>query len=52
MQFIPNPLIIPYGLAIGVLVTAPVGPVNVLCMQRTVERGVLAGIAADRKSVV
>ena len=32
MQLVPNPLIIPIGLIIGVLVAAPVGPVNVLCV--------------------
>lgn len=46
MQFIPNPLIIPVGLAIGVLVAAPVGPVNVLCIQRAIERGFWGGVAA------
>ena len=46
MQFIPNPLIIPVGLAIGVLVSAPVGPVNVLCIQRAIERGFWGGVAA------
>jgi threonine/homoserine/homoserine lactone efflux protein len=34
MQLIPNPLIIPVGILIGILVAAPVGPVNVLCVQR------------------
>lgn len=46
MQFIPNPLIIPVGLFIGVLVSAPVGPVNVLCIQRAIERGFWGGVAA------
>ncbi len=46
MQFIPNPLIIPVGLIIGVLVSAPVGPVNVLCIQRAIERGFWGGVAA------
>ena len=43
---IPNPLLIPVGLVIGVLVAAPVGPVNVLCIQRAIERGFWGGVAA------
>jgi threonine/homoserine/homoserine lactone efflux protein len=46
MHFLPNPLIIPVGVIIGVLVAAPVGPVNVLCIQRAIERGFWGGIAA------
>jgi threonine/homoserine/homoserine lactone efflux protein len=52
MQFIPNPLIIPIGMAIGVLVAAPVGPVNVLCIQRAIERGFFGGIAAGIGAVL
>ena len=52
MELIPNPLIIPVGLAIGVLVAAPVGPVNVLCIQRAVERGFWGGIAAGLGAVL
>ncbi len=52
MDVIPNPLIIPVGLAIGILVAAPVGPVNVLCIQRSIERGPLAGIAAGFGAVL
>lgn len=52
MDFIPNPLIIPVGLLIGVLVAAPVGPVNVLCIQRAVERGFWGGLAAGIGSVM
>ena len=52
MQFIPNPLIIPIGFVIGVLVAAPVGPVNVLCIQRAIERGVLGGISAGLGAVL
>jgi len=52
MDFIPNPLIIPVGLAIGVLVAAPVGPVNVLCIQRGVERGFFGGVAAGIGAVL
>ncbi|MBX9864739.1 MAG: LysE family translocator [Hyphomicrobium sp.] len=46
MQLIPNLLIIPVGIVIGVLVAAPVGPVNVLCIQRAIERGFWGGMAA------
>ncbi len=46
MWFLPNPLIIPVGLIIGVLVAMPVGPVNVLCLQRVLERGFWGGVAA------
>ena len=46
MQLIPNLLIIPVGILIGVLVAAPVGPVNVLCIQRAIERGFWGGLAA------
>jgi threonine/homoserine/homoserine lactone efflux protein len=52
MQIIPNPLIIPVGIAIGVLVSAPVGPVNVLCIQRAISRGVVGGIAAGIGAVL
>ena len=52
MQFIPNPLIIPVGLIIGILVAAPVGPVNVLCIQRAIERGMWGGIAAGIGAVL
>lgn len=52
MDFIPNPLIIPVGLAIGVLVAAPVGPVNVLCIQRAIERGFFGGVAAGLGAVL
>jgi threonine/homoserine/homoserine lactone efflux protein len=46
MQLMPNLLIIPVGAIIGILVAAPVGPVNVLCIQRAIERGFWGGIAA------
>lgn len=52
MQLIPNPLIIPIGLIIGVLVSAPVGPVNVLCIQRAIERGFWGGVAAGTGAVL
>lgn len=40
------------GLVIGVIVTAPVGPVNVLCIQRTLERGFWGGVAAGTGAVL
>jgi len=52
LSYIPNPLIIPVGLIIGVLVAAPVGPVNVLCIQRAIERGFWGGVAAGLGSVL
>jgi threonine/homoserine/homoserine lactone efflux protein len=52
IDLIPNPLLIPVGLVIGVLVAAPVGPVNVLCIQRAVERGFWGGIAAGLGAVI
>jgi len=52
ISFLPNPMIIPVGLAIGVLVAAPVGPVNILCIQRAVARGVWGGIAAGFGAVL
>ncbi|MCB1505370.1 MAG: LysE family transporter [Hyphomicrobiaceae bacterium] len=52
MQLIPNPLIIPVGMVIGVLVAAPVGPVNVLCIQRAIERGFWGGVAAGIGAVL
>jgi threonine/homoserine/homoserine lactone efflux protein len=52
MDYIPNPLIIPIGLLVGILIAAPVGPVNVLCIQRAIERGFWGGIAAGIGSVM
>ena len=46
MSYIPNPLIIPVGIFIGIAVSAPVGPVNVLCVRRAVQRGMAGGVAA------
>lgn len=46
MSYIPNPLIIPVGIFIGIAVSAPVGPVNVLCVQRALQRGIAGGVAA------
>lgn len=52
MDFIPNPLVIPVGLVVGVLIAAPVGPVNVLCIQRAISHGVVAGMAAGFGAVL
>jgi threonine/homoserine/homoserine lactone efflux protein len=46
MTFIPNPLIIPVGFIIGVLLALPIGPVNLLGLQRAAERGFVGGMAA------
>lgn len=46
MAFIPNPLIIPVGFIVGILISTPLGPVNLLCLQRAVERGFWGGLAA------
>ena len=46
MAYIPNPFIIPIGLVVGVLLALPMGPVNVLGLQRAVQRGFFGGIAA------
>lgn len=40
------------GIALGVLVAAPVGPVNIICIQRTLERGFMAGFAAGIGAVL
>lgn len=52
IEYFPNPFIIPVGAIIGVLVAAPVGPVNVLCVQRAIERGFWGGLAAGIGSVM
>ena len=52
MTYIPNPLIIPVGIAVGILVSAPVGPVNVLCIQRALQRGVAGGVVAGLGAVL
>jgi threonine/homoserine/homoserine lactone efflux protein len=45
MAFIPNPLIVPLGCLMGVLLALPFGPMNVLGLQRAVERGYFGGLA-------
>jgi threonine/homoserine/homoserine lactone efflux protein len=49
---IPSPELILTGILIGVVASAPVGPVNVLCIQRTIERGFFAGLAAGTGAVL
>ena len=52
IEYLPNPLTIPVGVAVGILVAAPVGPVNVLCIQRAIARGVMGGIATGLGAVL
>lgn len=52
MSFLPNPLVLPVGMMIGILVAAPVGPVNVLCIQRAIARGMWGGVAAGLGAVL
>ncbi len=40
------------GIFIGVLLSAPVGPVNIVCIQRTLERGFWGGFAAGLGAVL
>lgn len=40
------------GIAIGILFSAPIGPVNILCIQLAFRRGFLAGFAAGTGAVV
>ncbi len=47
-----NPLVIPVGFLIGIVVAAPVGPVNVLCIQRAISRGFWGGLAAGLGAVL
>ena len=46
MDYIPNPFIIPVGMVMGMLLAMPFGPVNLLGIQRAVERGFFGGMAA------
>jgi threonine/homoserine/homoserine lactone efflux protein len=46
VEFVPNPLIIPVGVFIGVLIALPIGPVNLLALQKAAERGYFGGLAA------
>ncbi|MGE0764855.1 MAG: LysE family translocator [Hyphomicrobiaceae bacterium] len=46
LGLVPNPLVIPVGIVIGVLIALPIGPVNLLALQRAAERGFFGGLAA------
>jgi putative LysE/RhtB family amino acid efflux pump len=47
VTYIPSVLlIVPAGIVAGVLLAMPIGPVNLLGLQRAVERGFLGGMAA------
>jgi len=46
VDYIPNPFIIPVGMVMGILLAMPFGPVNLLGVQRAVERGFFGGMAA------
>ncbi len=52
LSYLPNPLIIPAGVFIGIAVSAPVGPVNVMCIQRAAQRGIAGGVAAGLGAVI
>lgn len=41
-----DPKLLATGIGIGLIVSAPVGPVNILCIQRTLQRGFWGGVAA------
>lgn len=45
MDLVPDWLFVK-GMVIGFLIAAPVGPINVLCVRRTLMHGQLAGIAS------
>ena len=47
-----TPIVIILGLIIGFLIAAPVGPVNILCIQRTLQRGFWGGVAAGLGAVL
>jgi threonine/homoserine/homoserine lactone efflux protein len=40
------------GLAVGLIIAAPVGPVNVLCIRRTIEKGWKSGIRSGLGAAV
>lgn len=46
LGLVPNPLVIPIGFLIGVLIALPIGPINFLGLQRAAERGFFGGLAA------
>jgi len=51
-DWLPNPLVLPVGLLIGVLIAAPVGPVNIIVIQRAIERGTFGGWPAGVGAVL
>lgn len=52
LDWLPNPFVVPVGLGVGVLVAAPVGPVNILCVHRSLHRGWIAGTVAGTGAVL
>ena len=40
------------GIIVGIIVTAPVGPIGLLCIQRTINRGVLSGLVTGFSSAL
>ncbi len=44
--------LIAIGIGIGFMLSAPVGPVNILCIQRTLERGFWGGLASGLGAVL
>lgn len=44
--------LVPLGILLGIIISAPVGPVNVLCIQRTLHKGFWGGIATGLGAVI
>ncbi len=40
------------GIVVGIIVTAPVGPIGLLCIQRTINRGMLSGLVTGVSSAM
>ncbi len=40
------------GIIVGIIVTAPVGPIGLLCIQRTINRGMLSGLVTGISSAM
>lgn len=49
---LPEPKIILTGLAIGFVMSAPIGPVNILVIQRAIQHGLRGGIVAGLGAVL
>ena len=45
MAFLSNIYLLLTGIGLGLLISAPVGPVNVLCIQGSLSKGFVAGLA-------